>query len=148
MRIIAGEFEMPLRITLAGPPHGVLFCLQAGMGELIGQQRSTGEDLIFDFVIRVAEAGTGGMPRFLGHFVQGPPSARFVYICSGTYAGESDSSWSRRAKIPLYGITAELVEQMRKTPSSRLEVRINGKARDGGPACATVPLLDGWRVAQ
>ena len=86
------------------------------------------------------------MPRLLGPFTQGPPAQRFIYICSGTCAGEADSRWTRRAKIPLTGITDALLAQWRKGSPACLEARIKGTAKDGGPACASVALLDGWRI--
>jgi hypothetical protein len=142
------EMQLPLRVTLVAPPPGVEFCLQGGPGERFDQQCSTGTDISFDFDVRVAPGKTPGSPSFLGTFTQGPPAARFVYICSGTLAGQSTSGWTRRAKVPLGGITSELITKVRKAPSARLEARIRGTAGDGGPACATVPLLDaGWRLS-
>ena len=141
------EFELPLRVTLLAPPPGVQFCLQGRPGELFDQKRSNGEDLSFDFSVRVSPGKTGGSLRFLGPFTQGPPAQRFVYICAGTSAGQAESCWTRRAKVPLAGITSELSTKARKAASARLEARIRGTATDGGPACATVPLLDGgWRL--
>jgi hypothetical protein len=70
-----------------------------------------------------------------------------VYITSGTLAGQADSCWTRKAKVHLSGITWKLIEQVLSTPDSTLEARIAGMAGDGGPACATVPLLEnGWRI--
>ncbi|MEK6371421.1 MAG: DUF5990 family protein [Acidobacteriota bacterium] len=64
---------------------------------------------------------------------------------SGTYAGQADTPWSRRAKVPLAGITWALIKRAKGAP---LEARINGTGSDGGPACGTVPLLDGgWKIA-
>lgn len=124
-----------------GPPTSVLFCLQAGKGELVNPVRATGRDLAFDFELQCV---AGDPPRLLGRFAQGPPAARFVYVCSGTSAGDIASAWTRRAKIPLAGITNELIARAR---GARLEARISGTAKDGGPACATVPLLGGgWLV--
>jgi hypothetical protein len=71
-----------------------------------------------------------------------------VYVNSGTLAGQVDSRWTRRAKIHLEGISWELIERALASPGTVLEARIAGMARDGGPACATVPLLDGgWRIS-
>jgi hypothetical protein len=114
---------------------------------LFDQKRSSGEDLSFDFSIRVAPGKTAGSLRFLGTFTQGPPAERFVYVCSGTLAGQAGTEWTRRAKVPLKGITNDLVARVRKSAGVKLEARIRGTAKDGGPACATVPLLDGWRLA-
>jgi len=137
----ASEFELPLRITLIAPPAGVQFCLQRGSDELIGEVESTGADLSFDLSVRVDGKLADGSPRFLGPFTQGPPTSRFVYIRCGTSAGQWGSPWTRRAKIPLTGITWPLIRK-----GTRLEARYAGTAKDGGPSCATVPLLDGgWR---
>lgn len=140
------EFELPLRITLEAPPAGVQFCLQGRPGELFDRKRSSGKDLSFDFSIRVAPGKTAGSLRFSGPFTQGPPAERFVYICSGTLAGQAGTEWTRRAKVPLKGVTNDQVARIRKSAGARLEARIRGMAKDGGPACATVPLLDGWRL--
>jgi len=49
-------------------------------------------------------------------------------------------------KVPLAGISWELIDGL--TPGARLEVRIPGRGRNGGPALATVPILPpGWRAA-
>lgn len=140
------ESELHLRITLVDPPAGVQFCLQCRKDELIGKVRATGKELSFDLSVRAVYAGKGEVPRFLGPFTQGPPATRFIYIRCGTSAGDANSCWTRRTKIPLSGITGELIERIRSAGSGRLEARIKGTARDGGPACATVPLLDGWRI--
>jgi Family of unknown function (DUF5990) len=142
-----GELEIPIRVTVVDPPPGVQFCIQGRGKELVGQVRSVGEDLSFDVVIRAAHAGENALPRFLGLFTHGPPAGRFLYVCAGTCAGQAESRWTRRAKIPLSGITLQLIEQLRKTGSARLEARIKGTAKDGGPVCATVGLLnEGWKA--
>ena len=143
------EYDLPLRITVVEPPPGVQFCTQGrSSAELHDETKSIGEDLSFDLVVR-AQQTSSGAPRFLGPFIHGLPSARFLYICSGTCAGQIESCWTRRAKIPLSGITWELVEEACRTAGSRLEARIAGRAKDGGPCCATVPLLDdGWRLGR
>lgn len=140
------EFELPLRITLVAPPPGVQFCLQRGRAERCTPQLSGGGDLDFDCTLRAMLDGAGSGLRLLGPFAQGPPAARFIYICVGTYAGQPGSPWSRRIKVALGGITAGLAEQVQRA-GGRLAASINGTARDGGPACASVPLLDGgWRL--
>jgi hypothetical protein len=79
-------------------------------------------------------------PDFSGPFVQGPKGGRFIYIDIGTCAGQRDSRWSRRLKIPLTAITEEMTAAV-------LETRINGTSRDGGPACATPKPFNGWTTA-
>lgn len=141
------EREVPLRITLIEPPSGVRFRLQRGKAELAPPARESDDAISFDFTVRAAEGGADGAPRFLGPFTQGPPATRFVYVSSGTSAGQADSCWTRRAKVPLKGITWEMVERALSAPDAVLEARITGTSRDGGPVCASVPLLDGgWRI--
>jgi hypothetical protein len=140
------EREIRLRITLVQPPQGVTFGLQKGKAEIVSPARSKGEDLAFDFTLRVRER-PDGRPNFLGPFAQGTPQVRFVYINAGTSAGQLGSPWTRRVKVQLGGIAQPLVEAALADPEAVLAVRIAGTARDGGPACATVPLLDGgWRL--
>ncbi len=139
--------SLPLRITLIKPPHGVPFCLQQGKADLVPPSTDSGENVSFDFTVNIANNRTHGPPNFRGPFVQGPPGGRFIYINSGTYAGQADSCWSRRAKIPLSGITWDLIEETLSKSCAVLEACIAGTAGDGGPACATVRLLkDGWKV--
>jgi len=139
---------VPLRITLVAPPADVVFCLQRGRDELVSATRSTGAPLSFDFEVRARPAADGAAPTFLGPFTQGPPASRFVYVNSGALAGESGSCWTRRAKVPLAGISAAMVKKVGAS-GARIEARIQGTARDGGPACATCrPLADGWSVIE
>jgi hypothetical protein len=103
--------------------------------------------IAFDLSVRVGASRADGQPTLLGPVTQGPPSDRFVYVNSGTRAGQVGSCWDRRAKVPLSGITRQLIERVQRQRGARLEVRIAGTAGDGGPACATVPLLErGWQV--
>ena len=142
------DSEIPLRITVVNPPQDVDFCLQRGRAELVSRTRSDGQPLSFDFTVRARLSPDGESVNLTGPFAQGPPAGRFVYVNSGTLAGQADSCWTRRAKVPLTGITRALVEALLASPGSWLEARIPGMARDGGPASATVPLLgEGWSLA-
>jgi len=78
--------------------------------------------------------------------VQGPTNGRFIYIGIGTLAGQLGSIWSRRLKIPLQGITWEMIEQLLDDSNSILETRVPGTGKDGTPNCATVKPFDGWYV--
>lgn len=139
--------ELPLRLVVLGPPAGVLFALQRGKEDLVFPVMATKEDLSFDLVVRVS-AKVEELPNFHGPFVQGPRGARFIYLNSGTLAGQTDSCWTRRAKIGLQAIGWDLVNRVLSEPSKVLEARIHGRARDGGPACASVPLLNGeWKIS-
>ena len=141
------EREVTCRIVLESPPAGVDFGLQQGHGsdyETVQTQRSKTGDLRFEFGVRVKEGKTGE-PIFLGPFTQGPPQERFVYLDIGTYAGQTNTPWSRRLKIPLRGITWRMIEQASDS-GAVLETHVPGTGRDGGPSCATVKPFAGWKL--
>jgi hypothetical protein len=132
-----------LRIIIEQPPAGVEFALQMGRGsvyETVQNQRSDGEDLVFEFQPSIREGVSDSMAALGGPLVQGPPRQRFVYIDIGTYAGQADSCWSRRLKIPLDGIRPKFIGA-----GGTLEARVPGTGRDGGPNCATVADFEGWK---
>ena len=133
------EQQVTLRIIVEKPPGGVDFGVQEGHGNdynTVQKQRFTNKDLRFEFPIRVKE-GKDGQPNFLGSFAQGPASNRFIYLDIGTYAGQTNTPWSRRLKIPLAGITRQMIEQA-SDASVVIEVRVPGTGKDGGPTCGTV----------
>lgn len=137
--------EIPLRITIAGPPKGVLMKVQRGRDELLPPASSTVEAISFEFILSVDLSS--GRPNFLGKFAQGPKDSRFVYVNSGTYADQPDSCWSRRAKISLMSITRDQIESVLAAAGSCLAIRIDGTGRDGGPVCANVKFNgEGWKV--
>jgi hypothetical protein len=139
---LSAKSELKLRIILEQPPKGCDFGLQKGRGsiyEIVQTKRFTGKDLVFEFTVGVKPDGKGP-PDLAGPFVQGPSGERFVYIDIGTYAGQADSQWGRRLKVPLSGITTEMIQS-----SAVLEARVPGTARDGGPTCATVKPFAGWK---
>lgn len=139
--------DLPLRIVVRNPPEGVLFAVQVGREALSPPDRSSPAALVFEVSVHVDPASSSGSPRLLGPVVQGPPSGRFLYVNSGKRAGQSRTHWDRRAKVPLTGISWELIRAQQDAPGSRLEAEIAGTGKDGGPCCATVPLLDGgWRL--
>jgi hypothetical protein len=144
------EQELAFRIILEKPPVGVDFALQKGKGgnyEVIQKQRSGTRDLLFEFTARAVAGNKGAEPNLLGPFVQGPSGARFVYLDIGNAAGQFDSAWSRRLKIPLTGITAEILNRIEKDPKLILETHVPGTGKDGGPNCATVKPFAGWKLA-
>ena len=139
-----------MRIILEKPLAGVDFGVQKGRGndyETIQKQRSKGNDLSFEFNVRVKAASKGEAPNFLGPIVQGPVGERFVYIDIGTYAGQTGTNWSRRLKIPLRGITWKMIDQL-SGDDSVLETRVRGTGNDGGPTCGTVKPFAGWTIAR
>jgi hypothetical protein len=137
-----------LRIVLEKPTAGVDFGLQEGHGSdyaVVQKQRSKGRDLRFEFTV-TAKPGKDDSPNFLGLFVQGPVGERFVYINIGTYAGQTNTPWSRRLKIPLSGITWEMLRSERVLVAS-----VPGTGKDGSPNCAyvwrkTVGPSWGWKL--
>src|SRR5262245_34549901 len=135
-----------LRIVVVDPPSRTTFALQHGRTDLVAPVKATARSIVFEFPVSVADAASRP-PRFTGGFTQGPPGSRFVYVNSGTMAGQADCCWTRRAKIPLTGISRTLLRSALAGNGRILEARISGKARDGGPACATVPLLAAWAVS-
>ena len=141
------EQELTFRIILEDPPPGVDYGLQKGGGndyEVVQKQRSKSGDLTFEFNARVKE-GKDGQPVLLGPFTQGPADKRFAYLDIGTYAGQTDTEWSRRLKVPFRDITWDVVK---KASNSKrvLETRVPGKGKDGSPSCATVKPFAGWKV--
>ena len=83
-----------------------------------------------------------------GHFVQGQAGNKFIYIDIGTYAGQTNTSWARRLKIPLTGITWEDIDKLYANPNFILEASVPGTGRDGGPNCATVKPFNGWQLKE
>jgi len=141
--------EVGFRIILQKPPAGVDFGLQMGKGAnnvTVQKQRSKGTDLRFEFTLAVVTAQKGGLPDFRGPGVQGRPGERFVYLDIGRYAGQTNSPWGRRLKVPLAGSTQALVARASADPGAILETRVPGTGRDGGPSCATVKPFDGWKL--
>ena len=124
------------------PPKDVAFAVQTGQDGLQDRTIATGEDLSFDLTVEAAASGPG--VRFYGPAVQGPPAGRFIYVRSGTMAGQPQSFWTRRVKVPLASLSWAAAARAAAS-STRLEARLDGRATDGGPACATVKLLQGWR---
>lgn len=145
------ERELTLRIVLEQPPAGVDFGLQDGRGstyETIQKQRSNGKDLHFEGTVRVKTSRKGDAPNFLGSLVQGPTGGRFIYIDIGTYAGQTGTCWSRRLKIPLSGITWDMIDGASAESESLLETRVPGTGRDGSPSCATVKPFPEWKLVR
>jgi hypothetical protein len=135
-----------LRITLVEPPAGVWFGIQRGRSGADPRALSDGSDLSFEIPIRLKEGKVEGSTDFSGEYVQGRPGERFVYISIGKHAGDTHSCWDRRAKIYLHGIPGELSMQAVGRDDRVLEAWIPGRARDGGPVCASVKLLDPWKI--
>lgn len=142
------EAEITLQIILIKPTPGVMFGLQKGSGsnyETVQKQIPESENLSFQFTITVkGDRSKDEYPRLSGSFVQGPAGSKFVYIGIGTYAGQTDTIWSRRLKIPLTGITWKDIDSLSEL--SVLQASVPGTGKDGGPNCATVKPFAGWKI--
>ncbi|MEZ4902928.1 MAG: DUF5990 family protein [Spirosomataceae bacterium] len=140
--------EIKIRIVLVAPTTGVDFGIQQGKGhgyEVLQRQKAMEEDLVFDLSLSLKTYKEAG-PDFAGKIVQGTPFQRFIYMNIGASAGQVNTLWNRRLKIPLSGITWEQIAEHQNNPNTRLELRILGKAKDGGPSCGTYKLKEDWRV--
>ena len=145
------EGEIRLRVVLVAPPEGVDFGIQEGKGHgytTIQKQRSKDCDLTFEFTVTIKNNRDDELPNFLGPLAQGPATSRFIYINIGKSAGQIGSCWERRIKVPLSGITWEKIEKASAKPKLRIEARLPGTGKDGGPSCATVKPVDGWKLCK
>jgi len=136
------EEELRLRLTLTGPPAGVMYSLQEGDDRIVDARLCDGGDLSFDLLIRVAPGPQG--PHFLGPYVRREGPRRFVYFRVGTLAGQMDSGWTRRGKVYLEGFAPGQLEDA-LAHGKRLEARFAGTGKDGSPVCASIKL-QGWRT--
>jgi hypothetical protein len=143
------EPEITLQIILLKPIPDVVFGLQKGAGnnyETVQKQVAASNDLSFTFTIKVkGDRAKDKVPKFSGSFVQGPADSKFVYIDIGTCAGQTNTIWSRRLKIPLTGIGWKDIDSL--SVNSMLQARVPGTGKDGGPNCATVKPFAGWHLA-
>ena len=135
--------QIGIRIRVLGPLKGVAMDVQRGRFELLPPVQKTASELVFEFDIDVDLSS--GSPNFLGVYAQGPKDARFIYVNSGTYAGDPGSAFGRRAKLSLMNITKKQIEGALASQSARLETSFPGIGRDGGPTCASVKGLV-WEV--
>ena len=145
------EIAVPLRIVLVAPPPGVDFGIQEGKGndyKTIAVQRSKVGSLSLECTIQVKGNRSDGPPNFGGPISQGPPTGRFIYVDIGKLAGQIDSCWQRRIKIPLEGINWEMIDSVLDKPKRWLQATSPGTGKDGGPSCATVKPIDGWKISK
>lgn len=139
--------EINCRIVLQKPPTEIDYGLQMGHGnnyEVVQRQKATGDDLTFEFTINT-KPGKDSSIDFSGLFVQGPVGGRFIYINIGQSAGQLNTMWNRRLKIPLVGIDQSQIDEILKKPGV-LQTSVPGTGKDGGPNCATVKPFAGWSV--
>ena len=138
---MASDSTIILKLTIANPVPGVTYSLQDRKSAPVNPIVATEAELSFDVPVRVA-AGL----KLTGEFVRREGSKRrFVYIAIGEQAGDHSSAWNRRAKIDIHDIPTLLLGEA--LAGGVLECRIPGRAKDDGPACATIRPLNEWRVA-
>ncbi|MDN5504068.1 MAG: DUF5990 family protein [Comamonas sp.] len=136
-----------IRILVLDTPPEVWFAVQRGKSDLLDPLDGQQEPLRFDFSLRLGSPLATGAVNFQGEFAQGPSSERFVYINSGTLAGQAGSPWTRRAKLKLASIPQEVVDAALSS-GGVIEARVQGTMGDGGPVCASLkPHAVVWAVA-
>jgi hypothetical protein len=146
---------VPFRIRLRGLPPtrcGDYTQVEAGLqrgAAIVQSQPPVGEGLEFVGELRVKDVSATARrrpPVFLGPDTHGPATDRFLYVA---WTGETDGVRARfrRLKLPLGGVTWTQIDALGRDPTATLVATVAGRDRHGGPACATVPLLDGgWQV--
>lgn len=90
---------------------------------------------------------TEGTLDFAGPAVHGKRGERFFYLSWSGEAGGVRVRF-RRLKIHLREVKlAQWTAALRPGAKALLQARVHAVAKDGGPACASVPLLDGgWTI--
>lgn len=140
------KIEMPvtLRLRVVRPPPGVRWAVQLGRDELLPPIHAAHDELVFEVPL-ILGPNLRGTVQLRGAAIQGPPAARFVYVNSGKRAAEPLSCWDRRAKVSLATIDISALQDV--MGHAVVDGAIHGTARDGGPACASVALIDGaWKL--
>jgi hypothetical protein len=130
--------SVSMRILVVDPPPGVRFAVQRGRSELLEPSAEQHEAIRFELSLRAASPLPEESIHFAGEFAQGTPADRFIYINSGTLAGQADSCWTRRAKLKLASIPRQVVEGALSPGGGIIEARVLGTMDDGGPICASV----------
>jgi len=133
-----------LRVLVHNPMPGVAVGMQIGRDDLQPPKPATKAKLTFETEANVTRAPSGDL-RLTGPAIQGPPNARFIYVNWGRRAGQNDTVWDRRAKVMLTTVDSNRIEAC-LTKNATLETEVDGIGKDGGPCCATVPLLGGWKL--
>lgn len=139
----ADQAEIRARIVIERPVPGVRHSLQEDDRPLDPKTSAGGEPLAFEFPLRMERTGDE-RAKFFGKQVRREgKDRRFVYIRIGQSAGQCLSPWSRRMKIDIHDIDPALLDKAAK--GGVLTGTIDGTAKDGSPACATIKPVR-WRV--
>jgi hypothetical protein len=134
------------RLTVRNPVAGATYSLQGKAGVVVDARKTPakpdGKDIVFEVPVRIAEGKDG--PRVLGDFVRTEgKTRRFFYVATSQQAGDAKAAGGRRAKIDFPEITPALAARA-AAGGLVMEAGIEGRAKDGGPAAATVKLSPGW----
>jgi hypothetical protein len=133
------EIDIALRCRDFPPDTPLRLGIQRGKTAVIEDVPAVGpEKIVFSFPVTV-RPGAGGVD-FGGPFVQGRPGGRFVYLCWGWGTRDDAGEWQgvRRAKIPLSGITAPLVEAATRHGAA-IAADLDMTDHRGLPVCASYP---------
>lgn len=137
----ADQIPVTLRLTIERPVPGVRHSLQGKDDQPLDPQTSlAGEPIAFDVAIRVGP----GAKVFGDQVRREGPVRRFVYVRIGQLAGDPSSPWSRRMKIDIHDLDPALVDRA-AAEGGVIATTVDGTARDGTPACATLQR-SGWRL--
>lgn len=154
------EKRVRFRIVCRNPPSPERFGAEFGLQDnsttlkwmIHPGQVSANGDRTFECECRVRPQKTTGAPNFLGPFVQGSAHERFFYLSwrpRDRHAADPEppcGTWNRRMKVHLRSITWEQIDEAIRI-NGVLEAAVEGTGRDGGPSCASVPLIGGgWLV--
>jgi hypothetical protein len=124
--------------------HRILVVLQTKDGFATGTPQ--GDDALAWTTEITLKPGADGTPDFAGPAVHGKRGERFFYLSwSGERSGHREMF--RRLKLHLRDLTPAQIDRARKS-GGILEARVHAVAKDGGPACASVPLLGGWKLSE
>ena len=123
--------------------HDIRVALQTKDGHVAGTPADP-DALAWTTEVAV-KAGPDGAPDFAGPAVHGKRGERFFYL-SWSSERYGHREMFRRIKVHLRDVTSAQIGRA-ATTDGVLEACVHAVAKDGGPACASVPLLGGgWTV--
>lgn len=137
------ERSILAQVRVVNPVPGCAYALQRRDGSIDQMQLAAHQELTFTTSVTL-KLTREGAPDPTGLHVNGPRRGRFLYLNSGTMAGQADSCWTRRAKVSLETLVTALPRSLDAMPPL-IETAIAGRAKDGGPVCASVVPLAPWK---
>lgn len=156
---IRSEQRIRLRVICQRPPSPLQYGAEFGLQDnsttaawvLHAGQTQPNGDIHFECECRVRPSQSTGAPNFLGPFMHGSAAERFLYLSWRPLhwrpaQPEAIGVWVRRIKVHLKSLTWEQIDEA-IAKGGVLEAVVAGTGRDGGPSCASVPLIGGgWTV--